>query len=818
MIHLKPLLRRFLRSPLFTAVTLLTLAAGIGANTAIFSVLNGVLLKPLPYPDPDRVVAVWQTAPGLSIGEVNASPSTYFTYREENRTFEDTGMWRTNSVSVTGIAEPEQVQALSLTDGVLPILGIPPLRGRWFSRKDDSPGSPNTVMLAYGYWQRRFGGDPGVLGRTVMIDGQSYEIIGVMPRDFRFMNTAVSVLLPLQIDRAKSFVGNFSYQGIARLKKGVSIEQANADVGRMLPMMIAKFPPAPGMNHKMIEEARLGPSLRPLRNDVVGDIGGVLWVLMGTVGVVLFIACANVANLLLVRAEGRQQEFAVRAALGAGWSRIARELLLESLILGAAGGALGLALAYGGLRLLVAIGPTNLPRLDEITIDPPVLLFTAAISLLAGLLFGLIPAFKYAGPQIETALRRGGRSSSGDRERHRARGTLVVVQVSLALVLLISSGLMIRTVRAMNQVQPGFTQPAEILTLRISVPESQAPKPEQVVRMYREIARNLAAIPGVTAVGLSSSITMDGSNSNDPIFAEDRTYSENTIPTLRRYKSITPGFFQAMGHPLLAGRDLTWTDIEEMRPVVLVSENLARELWGSPTAALGKRVRENPRGVWREIVGVVGNERDNGVHRPAPTIVYWPMIIKDFWGQPVSVQHNMAFALRSARAGSAGLLKEARQAVWSVNSNVPIARVRTVQEIYERSMARTSFTLVMLSIAAGMALLLGVVGIYGVIAYSVSQRTREIGIRMALGAHGPAVRRMFLGHGFLLTAIGVACGLAAAVPLTRLMSALLFQVSPLDPLTYGAVSAVLVCAAMLASYLPARRATRIEPVEALRAE
>jgi predicted permease len=803
---------------MFTAVTLLTLAVGIGANTAIFSVVNGVLLKPLPYPDPDRLIAVWHTAPGLGIPEFNASPSTYFTYREENRTFEDVGIWRNDSVSVTGLAEPEQVRALMVSDGVLPIIGVQPARGRWFSRKDDSPGSPGTVMLFYGYWQRRFGGDPSAIGRRIVIDGQAREIVGVMPRSFRFLDSPAQLILPLQLNRGEAFIGNFSYQSLARLKPGVSISQASADVARMLPMMITKFKPAPGMNVQMIKDARIGPNLRPLKNDVVGDVGKVLWVLMGTVAIVLFIACANVANLLLVRAEGRRHELAIRAALGAGWPRIARELLFESVTIGLFGGALGAGLGYAAIQGLVATAPANLPRVEQISIDGTVLLFTLAISLLAGLLFGIVPVVKYAGAPLGSALRDGSRSVSDGRERHRARSVLVVVQVALALVLLISSGLMIRTLQALKGVRPGFTEPDQVLTLRVSLTDSQAPKPEQVVRTDNEILRRVAAVPGVTSAGLTNSVTMDGYTDNDPIFVEDHPYDESKIPPLRRFKFLVPGYFHTMGNPILVGRDFTWTDIYDMRSVVLVSENFAREYWGSVPAALGKRIRENPKAPWREIIGVAGVEYDDGVDAKPPAIVYWPMMLRDFWGQPVSVHRSMAFVIRSPRAGSSSFLKEVQSAVWSVQPDLPVANVRTLLQIYDRSMARTSFTLIMLSIAAAMALLLGIVGIYGVISYSVSQRTREIGIRMALGAPLETVRRMFVRHGMLLTGIGLVCGLVAALALTRLMSALLFGVSPMDPLTYLGVSVALGGAALLASYLPARRATVVDPVEALRAE
>ncbi len=803
---------------MFTVITLLTIAVGVGANSAIFSVIDGVLLKPLPYPDPGSLVGVWETAPGINIKDLNASPATYFTFRERGRAFEDIGIWQNSSASITGIGEPEQVKAVWVTDGILPILRARPLLGRVFSRRDDLPGTPATVMLTYGYWQRKFGGDPSVVGRRILVDGDAKEVIGILPASFRFLDLKPALFVPFQRDRAKVFVGNFSYQAIARLKPGVTIQQANADVAQMIPLSIKMFPPAPGISVQMFEQARLGPNVRPLKNDVVGDIGTVLWVLMGTVGIVLFIACANVANLLLVRADGRQRELAIRAALGAGGARIARELLLESVMLGIAGGALGLGFSYGAVRLLIAIGPADLPRLDEISIDGAVLVFTFGVSFIAGVLFGLVPVLKYAGRGLGVSLREGGRTLSEGRERRRARNILVVVQVALALVLLIGSGLMIRTFQALRQVQPGFTLPDRILTLRLSIPEAAVRDAKRVVRMDNDIAQKIAAVPGVVSVGLSNSITMDGNTDNDPLFPEDRPYAGGQLPPLRRFKFIGPGFFKTMGNPLLAGRDLTWTDIYDERPVVLVSENLAREYWGSPGTALGKRVRESLKSQWREIVGVVGNERDDGVDQKAPTIVYWPMLLKDYWGEPEDVRRNMAFAIRSPRCGSPGFVNEVRQEVWSVNPGIPIANVRTVTEIYAKSMARTSFILIMLAIAAAMALLLGVVGIYGVISYSVAQRTREIGIRMALGAEQSRIRRMFVRHGLAVTAVGVGCGLAAAVALTRLMSTLLFDVSPIDPLTYAGVSLVLFAAAFLAAYVPARRATVVDPVDALRVE
>jgi putative ABC transport system permease protein len=539
-------LRRLIRSPLFTAMTLLTLAIGIGANTAIFSVIDGVLLKPLPYPHSEELVGVWHTAPGFNVKDLDISPSLYFIYREESRTFQKIGLWDEGAVSVTGLAEPEQVQSLAVTEDTLPLLGVRPILGRGFSHKDDSPGSPETVLLAYGYWQSKFGGNRSVIGRRIIVDGKAREVIGVLPRRFQFLNVKASLIRPFQFDRNKVFLGNFSYQGVARLKPGVTLARANADVARMLPMANQRFQAPPGYSVKMFEDGRLGPSLRPFKRDLVGDIGSVLWVLMGTIGMVLLIACANVANLLLVRAEGRQQELAIRAALGAGSAQIARELLLESVTLGLVGGALGLGVAYWGLRFLVALAPANLPRLDEISIDSRVLLFTLVVSLVAGVLFGLIPVFKYSGPQLATSLRSGGRTASQSRERHRARNTLVVVQVALALVLLIVSGLMIRTFQAMRQVQPGFTKPEEVQTLSVSIPPAQVKEPERVARMQQDILEKIGGIHGVSTAAVLSTVPMTNQGWTDPIFAEGHTYADGQMPPLRRYRFVSPGLFRTM--------------------------------------------------------------------------------------------------------------------------------------------------------------------------------------------------------------------------------------------------------------------------------
>jgi len=821
-------LRSLRHNPTFTIVALLTLAIGIGANTAVFSVVNSVLLNPLPYPKADELVGVWHSAsgaPGLASvsGDLRLSPSMYFTYAEQNRTFQAFGVWTASTASITGLAEPEQVRAVVVSNGVLQALAIPPVLGRWLSEDDQTPGGTAHVMLGYGYWQRRFGGDKSVIGRSLTVQSMLTEVVGVMPRGFRIADADPELIVPARFQRNRVTLAGFGQQGIARMKPGVAVTQANADIARMLPIWESSWPSLPGGAANELrfysETWRIAPAVRPLKQDVIGNISGALWVVMGTIGIVMLIACANVANLLLVRAEARQQELAIRAALGAGWARIVRELLIESLLLGLIGGALGLVIAYGGLRILVAMGPANLPRLDEISIDPHALGFTLLVSLLSGLLFGLIPAWKYAGPRISLVIRAGGRTFSQSRERHRARNILVVAQVALALVLLVSSGLMIRTLQTLRTVQPGFTHPGQIQTLRISIPQMMVPETQRTARMEEDILNRLEAIPGTVSAAFATAVPMEGLDVNwDGIYAEDKTYASFETP-LRMFKFISPGFFQTMGTRLIAGRDYNWVDLYDHRPVAMVSENLAREMWGTPSAAIGKRIHVLPQTPWREVVGVVEDVHNNGVQAPSPAIVYWPAVLDSlFPSVPSYIARTLTIVVRNPRAGTASFLNEVREAVWSVNRALPLANVRTMQEVYDQSMARTSFTLVMLAIAGSMALVLGIIGIYGLLSYAVSQRRREIGIRLALGAQPSELKTLFVRHGLTLAAIGVAIGLGAAAGLTRLMSSLLFGIQPLDPLTYAAGALVLAMSAALASYLPARRAATVDPVEALKAE
>jgi len=818
---LRVTLRMIRKSPAFSLAAILTLALGIGSTTAVFSVVNGVLIRPLPYPEPDTLVGVWHSAQfqGITSNNIRLSSTMYLSYREHAETFADFGLWRSTRASVTGMGDPEQVPALVVTCGTLPAVGVPPAIGRFFSADDDSAGSPETVILSYGYWQRRFAGSTSVIGTRVTIDSLPREVIGVMPQSFRFLNADAAVILPQRFQGADLLPNDVhAYAGIARLKPGVTLAQANADVDRMLPIWIRER----GTNANVLTAALFGAALRPVKQDVIGDVSSVLWLLMGTIGVVLVIACANVANLLLVRAEGRRQEFTLRAALGAGWSHIARHLLVESLALALLGGILGVGLAYLGLRFLVAIAPATLPRLAEISIDPFVLVFALAMSLLSALLFGLLPIVRHAGAQGARALHgaaRGTRTLSHGRAQHRSQNTLVFVQVALAVVLLVSAGLMIRSFVALRSVEPGFVDPDHIQTIRISIPGGRAAEPARVARVQQDIITEIMKISGVTSASFTTALPMESDYENNVVItAADKTYGEG-IPKLQRSKTVAPGFFQTMGIPLLVGRDFTWTDIEGRRRVAIVSNNLAREWWGQPSAAIGKQIRIGRAGPLNEIIGVAGDIYDSGADQPPSAIVYWRAGVQDAFGPiPTFVPRDMAFAVRSDQAGSEDLIRQVGRAVWAVDSNLPLARVQTLGEIYAQSMSRTSFTLVMLAIAGVMALALGLVGIYGVMSYAVTQQRRATGIRLALGAARGSILGRFLAQGIRVTGVACVTGIVLSFVAQGAMSRLLFGVSPYDPVTLIGVAGIVLTVATLAALIPATRAAFMQPMRTLREE
>jgi predicted permease len=818
--QLRLILWRLCRAPVFTVVTLVILAVGIGATTAMFSIVNSILLEPLPYAHPEELVDVRLTAPGLRVPVLTLSTGAFFTFQEENHVFQDIGLYAPGinsegeSVSVTGLGEPMRVPALPVTSSVLRILQITPQSGRFFTQADEAPSSADTAILTYGYWRRQFDNRP-VIGKTIDVDGKPHTIIGVLPRSFRFLdNTELAMLLPLKVDNAAARVDNWDFAGIARLKPGVTLAEASVDVARMLDIVGRRFFPSPA-GLKGWSQAQMGPKLQSLKQAAIGDVGKNLWIVMAGVGLLLVIACANLANLLLVRAEGRKEEMAIRVALGASSRDIATEFFSESLVLAVLGSLLGLGLAYGALRILIVIAPAGLPRLNEIGIDGRAILFTLVVSVAALLLFGSAPALQYASAGVGSGLREGGRSMSESRARKRLRGLLVIVQVALALVLLVSSGLMVRTFRALIRVNPGFLGPSEVQTFRVDIPDTMVKNPVDVTRLEEEISHRLEAIPGVSSVGISRNLPMDDSLWGGPIAVEGQVYAKN--PPRTRFGFLAPGFLKTQGTPLVAGRDFTWSDIYNEPPVIMVSENFARQYWADPASALGKKIREVKN--WREIIGVVGDVRQDGVDKEAPVSVYWPILTFEVDGNPdEGVRRRVAFAVRSQRTGSESFDKEIRYAVRSVAPNLPLFDIHTLNYYYTKSMARTSFTLMILAVAAGMALLVGAVGLHGVIAYSVVLRRQEIGIRMALGAQKRDALKLVVGDALILTFLGMTIGIGAALGLTRFLSSLLYGVRPADPLTFAAVSFFLMAVAFFASYAPGRAAARVDPARTLRNE
>jgi predicted permease len=797
--------RTLAKRPLFTGVVVLVLALGIGATTAIFTLLDAIILSPLPFDDADRLVSVRHTAPGLGVQDAGQCAAWHFTYEDENRVFEDVGMFAASLATITGQGEPESVRTLGVTSGVFRALHMRPVVGRIFTPEDDLPEAPNLVLLGYGYWQTRFGGDPNVVGQTILANSQTWEIIGVVPASLQSLGVDPALIFPFRFDRSTLFVGNIGAGGVARLRDGVTLDQASADAARLLPLAFEKFPGGPVADFS--ERARFAPNIQPLKERLVGNVTNLLWILMAGVGVVLLIACANVANLFLVRADGKETEMAVRSAMGANRGRIGWEYLKESLVLSVLGGLGGLALAYVGLYALAAAGPDNLPRLDEVSVNRGVLFFTLVVSLGAGAIFGMFPVLRQVRAGLVDALKEGGRTGTSGRKRHRTQAVLAVSQVALALVLLVASGLMVRSFLSLRGVDPGFANPEGVLTLRLRIPSSEIADPAEVAATHELIARRLAEIPGVNSVGLATSIPMGSGGNVNPLYVDGVGYTGDQTATIRRHKWIGEGYLETLQIPLLLGRTLTWQDVHDRAPVVLVSESLARAYWDSPEAALGQRVAVRPDPIrWHEVVGVVADVLDDGLGQTPPLMVYWPQVTLAFWEgstlDNVMTWRGMGYAIRSPRVGTTGFLDEVREAVWEINPNLPVRGLLPLEELMSQSIARTSFTLVLLGVAAG----------------AVSQRSQELGLRMALGAQASQVKRMVLGQSLILSVIGVVIGLGLSFGLTRLMASLLFGVSPVDPVTFVCVAAGLTGVALLASYLPARRAAGADPMNALRAE
>lgn len=813
--ELRRTLRRLLLNPGFTLATVLTLALGLGATIAIFTVINGILIEPLPFPRSDRLVALTHRSAQMgATASLPASTAIYFTYREHQRSFESIALWEADTASVTSPGDPEEVRTLVVTFEFLPTLGVAPALGRAFIEADDQPDGTPTVILSHGYWQRRFGGAENALGQDLVVDGVAHRIVGVLPSDFRFLRRPADIVLPKRPVRALSFVGPLGENALARLRDGVTLDEANADVARMIPLVAETFPPIPGMDPRTLRNLALEADVNPLKDVFVGDLDDVLWVLMGTIALLLAVACANVANLHLVRTEGRTHELAIQSALGASRGRLALDVLRESTLLGIAGGALGLGCAALALPVLLATAGDALPAVLDVSIDGRVIAFALVLSLTSGIVLGAIPALRHAAPAAAGKLRTSGRAHSLTRERHRVHRALIATQVALALVLLVASGLMIRTFHSLLGIDPGFVAADEVQTVTVSLPAASVPDFPRAVRMFNRMQDTIASIAGVESVGFASRVPLGGEGPSAGFFVDGSALPEGVAPPQSEFRYTSPRFFETLGTPLVAGRTFDWADHHERRQVAIVSRSFAEREWGTPQNAIGKRLRMTSAEPWREVIGVVGDIRHEHLERAAPDAVYLTFgeNLAQYMGRTVT------FAIRGDRTNTAGFLEELQQAIWSVDPSVPLARVETLGDLHANAMARTALTLTLISIAGGMACLLGLVGIAGVIAYMLAQRTREIGIRVALGAERAALKRMLIGRLCVPVLAGIGLGMGAAAAMSRLIESQLFGVTALDPTTYAFAALVLGIAAAAAAYIPARRVAHVDPMGALRAE
>lgn len=793
-------LRALLKKPGFTITAVIALALGIGANTAIFSVVNGVMLRSLAYANPERIVMLWERSVSREAQQNLVSPANFLDWQKLSTSFEDmAAVWDLRANLSGNDGEPEEVKVQCVSYPFFSALGVQPMIGRAFLPEEDRAGGNLVVIISHQLWQTRFGGDPAIVGKETTMNGRQRTIVGVMPPGFYFLDNQVKVWMPIGLDPAINYretAGRF-LRVVARLKPGISPQQAQGEMTGIA---------------KQIEQANpvknLGWTVNvvPIHEQVVGEIRPILIVLLAAVAFVLLIACANVANLLLSRAASRQKELAVRAALGAGRIRLVRQMLTESVLLALVGGIVGVLLAYWGTHLLVAFGPDNIPRLSEIRIDPRVLVFTLAVSLLTGMLFGLVPAVQASRPDLNDALKEGTRGSTGGRSGT-LRNAFVVAQVSLALVLLIGAGLMIRSFMRLQSVNTGF-QPANVLTMRAQLPGKKYPEKHQIVDFFKQAQERIATIAGVQAVGAISYLPLTGLASRDSFKLPGQPpFPAGHEPGVE-VRVVTPSYFQAMGIPLLKGRLLNDRDVKEAR-VLLINETMAKRYFPN-VDPVGKQLEI----MWDgsgpdEIVGVVGDVREGALNKEPEPAIYWSHARETYSGMTLVIRAN-GDASRLALA----VQKEIR----ALDPEQPVADVRTMQQVIARSIARPRFNTLLLAIFAGVALVLASVGLYGVMSYSATQRIHEVGIRMALGATRADIMRLVVGNGMLLTLVGIAIGIAASWGLTRLMQSFLFGIGTTDAVTFLGVSTLLVGVALIANYIPARKATRVNPVIALRYE
>ena len=818
---LKPAWRSLRRSPAFTVTASLTLIIGIGAAVAIFALVNGVLLRPLPYGDPDRLVVPYHSMQLVGLAKGNQTAGTYFTYKRLARSLEAIGVYQRSAVNVSdprGGGEPQRIASASITQSVIPLLQVPPLVGRSFTEAEDLPRGPNVLLISEGLWRSRFGADRGIIGRTLDVNGRTWEIIGVMPKQFRFPSSETQLWLPMRLDPNEAFPGGFNYDGIARLRKGVTPAEAGRDLVSVLPRILELFPNlAPGVSTQMLlDQAKPVPFVSPLKEDVTGGIAKTLWIVAAAAGVVLLVACANVTNLILVRADGRQRELAVREALGAGRGRVTAYFLGESVVVTAVSAAVAVGLAAVAIRLLVRLGPADIPRLAEVRIDLATVAFAIVTSALVAFACSIVPALRIGRVHLSNALREGGRGGTAGRARQRVRSALVAGQIALALVALASSGLLLRTFQRLNAVRPGF-EPQGLATFWVALPFARYANDSSAVRFYSQLIDRVRSLPGVKDAGVSSRLPFETNGwSQDPVYPEDdlATYA-NKIPPLNFYTTADGGYFRTMGIPLIAGK--TFDRMELQRPnEAIISRATAIQFWKDSTGqrALGKRFREIPGQPWLTVVGVVGDTRDTSLASPPSLVVYRPQAAG---GDGHQTQWTMGLVVRTA-SERAAITSAVQRAVRELDPTLPLFDVRTMTEVTAASMAQLSFTIIVLGAAALVTLILGAVGLYGVMAYVVSLRTRELAVRIALGATPSAVVRMLTKQGVAVTGFGIAGGLVLFVIVARALKSLLFGVATMDPVTLASASLLLAGIAALASWLPARRTSRVDPADVLRAE
>jgi len=797
--ELKLAARALGKRPGYSAVAALTLALGIGANVAIFTVVNAVLIRPLPYPEADRIVEVRHHAPGLNMPTMQSSPGLIEKYRQSARTLTRMAGYNIRRLNLVDGGSPERVRAVAATPELFDVLATRPALGRSFQDSDVQKGARPATILTHSLWHSRFGADPGVVGRTVQLDGRATEIVGVMPPGFAFPDPATQLLVPLALDPNSGF-GSFGMTSLARLRPGVTLDAARNEVDQLQKRIPEWFP---GLRGDTLTRFGWSVSVARLGDRVVADISRSLWILFGTVGLVLLIAGTNVANLFLVRAESRQREIAVRSALGASRSRIAGTFLAESLVLALIGGFTGLMMAGRATRLLVAYGPAQLPRLHEVRMDPTVFAFAVVLSVLSALVLGVLPTLGLARRSLATLVREGGRGSTAGRRRHRIRQLLIVAQVAMALVLVVASGLLLRSAARLNAVEPGFRVDG-LLTVGVSL-GTQTDRARAVV-FYHRVLDEMAKVPGVAVVGAASSLPIEGGSLNGASFEiRSRPQPDSEIPPFTMYTAVTAGYFETLGVPLLDGRAPERSDADQGRPVAWVNKAFARRFLDD--RALGESLQIQD--TWLEIVGVVGDVRTFGLGEEVRPMMYVPLSNR-------TVGLDVMHAVVRTSGAPASLVTGLRAAVDRVDASVPLTAARTMSDVIAASLAQASFTMMLLAIAAGVALVLGVVGLYGVISYIVTQRTAEIGVRLALGAEPARVRAMVLRQGVTVALAGVVVGLVAASAATRLMASLLFEVSARDPVTFATAAVALIAVSALATYLPARRAAGIDPLHALR--